>query len=415
MKHFWGTMAVSLFLMTLMANAQTPNTGWYTANPGAASFNISTADQLAGLAQLVNNGNDFSGKTITLKNSINLHNYKNWAPIGNGSAVFSGVFNGRGFVVNNLSIDRDASEQGLFGYVHKGQIENLGVVNANIKGRGAVGIIAGRIFHSSVVNCYSSGMVTGNANDVGGLLGHAGSSVFVTKCRSYVTVSGAAYVGGLVGGIDYGGVISECYSTGTVTGTGWNVGGIVSHISRSRLTKSYSSAAVTGTTLVGGLVADVLQNGVLEYCTALNPAVKGENRVGRVAGNLSVSTGGVLSNNTAYSKMKNSAGNANWINKGADNLDGADVSIAPTDAEWTMGRGSKSASAHFVSAAGGTLHFRFSDRGKVDIYTLNGAKLRSLDFAQGDHSHRLNDLPLGMYIVNAVSGSRNHSLRVAVK
>ena len=49
-----------------------PDTRWYNAG---SSFTISTADQLAGLAELVNGGNEFKGKTITLGAAIDLSAY----------------------------------------------------------------------------------------------------------------------------------------------------------------------------------------------------------------------------------------------------------------------------------------------------------------------------------------------------
>ena len=53
---------------------QFPDTSWY--NETDTVFTISTADQLAGLAQLVNGGVDsFEGKTIILGNDIDLSDY----------------------------------------------------------------------------------------------------------------------------------------------------------------------------------------------------------------------------------------------------------------------------------------------------------------------------------------------------
>ena len=44
------------------------DTSWYSSNKN--TFTITTAEQLAGLAQLVNNGNNFAGKTINLGDDI---------------------------------------------------------------------------------------------------------------------------------------------------------------------------------------------------------------------------------------------------------------------------------------------------------------------------------------------------------
>ena len=49
------------------------NTGWYDTSKSA--FTINTAADLAGLATLVNEGNNFYGKTITLGDNIDPVSY----------------------------------------------------------------------------------------------------------------------------------------------------------------------------------------------------------------------------------------------------------------------------------------------------------------------------------------------------
>ena len=53
----------------------TADVSWYDAS--AQAYNLTTAEQLAGLAQLVNNGNAFAGKTITLGADIFLNDTMN--------------------------------------------------------------------------------------------------------------------------------------------------------------------------------------------------------------------------------------------------------------------------------------------------------------------------------------------------
>ena len=91
-------------------------------------FTITTAEQLAGLAELVNGGNNFKGKTVKLGANIMLNdtaNWQSWAssppanewmPIGkvdkgniiNGSYErdtinsFNGIFDGNGFTVSGV-------------------------------------------------------------------------------------------------------------------------------------------------------------------------------------------------------------------------------------------------------------------------------------------------------------------------
>ena len=127
------------------------DTTWYTNNKNATSYTITTAEQLAGLAQLVNgNANNgtyyMSGKTITLGANIMLNdttNWQNWATsapantwtvIGNNSNPFYGTFNGAGYVVGGGYINNESDNQGLFGYVGSGVIRNLGVVASYVKG-----------------------------------------------------------------------------------------------------------------------------------------------------------------------------------------------------------------------------------------------------------------------------------------
>jgi hypothetical protein len=74
-----------------------------------------------------------------------------------------------------------------------------------------------------MTNCYSTGTVSGGGG-VGGLVG--GNSGSITASYSTGTVSGQSEVGGLVGNNTQG-VLTQCYSTGVVGGSGEYVGGLV--------------------------------------------------------------------------------------------------------------------------------------------------------------------------------------------
>ena len=61
----------------------TADTSWYTSAPDASEYHISTAEQLAGLAQLVNDKATpvlFGGKTIYLDNDLDLSGTQ-WTPL----------------------------------------------------------------------------------------------------------------------------------------------------------------------------------------------------------------------------------------------------------------------------------------------------------------------------------------------
>lgn len=96
----------------------------------ADPYRISNGAELAYLAQLVNDGNDFSTKTVTLTNNIDLNN-KAWTPIGNSDSVFAGTFDGNGHTISGLYINITGSYspakkgrlyQGLFGCVEDGTV-----------------------------------------------------------------------------------------------------------------------------------------------------------------------------------------------------------------------------------------------------------------------------------------------------
>ena len=120
-----------------------------------------------------------------------------WQPIGNFTDSFTGTFDGQGYEIRDLFINRpDKYSVGLFDWVGQdGVIKDIGVVNAIVTGYDNVGGLVGWSY-GTVSNSYSTGSVTGTVSahepgDVGG-------------------------VGGVLG-INAGNV-SHCSSTGSVTG-----------------------------------------------------------------------------------------------------------------------------------------------------------------------------------------------------
>lgn len=99
-------------------------------------YQISTAAELAYLAQQVNGGNSYGGKYFQLTNDIDLNNH-NWIVIdGSFSSSFSGFFDGKGNTISNLGTNPDYNNYdkpiGLFPCVAGATIENLTVIISNI-------------------------------------------------------------------------------------------------------------------------------------------------------------------------------------------------------------------------------------------------------------------------------------------
>ena len=200
-------------------------------------------------------------------------------PIGNSSTVFNGEYNGQGFTILNLFINRPStSPVGLFGKIYYGAvIQNLGLVSVNITGSNYSGALVGQIYrYATVLNCYSTGSVSGGAGSIiGGLIGQIHNydclyqNLTISKCYSTCNVSGSSTVlGGLIGeAISYWGnlycgpvIITDCYAMGSVTGAG-NVGGFIGGIndsyatdyrSRVEIRNCYSKGLVTASSNAGG-------------------------------------------------------------------------------------------------------------------------------------------------------------------
>ena len=195
----------------------TADTSWYTDAPDASEYHISTAEQLAGLAQLVNadpGTTNFAGKTFYLENDLDLSGHE-WISIGtclggnHPEYSFCGVFDGQCHVISNLysheSYVEGADEShnllrnALFGSVYNGEVKNLGVANAEIwmdpkdDSAAGKGILVDWMGKSKITNCWTSGSI------------YSGSKI-------------EKNIGGIVGVTMQGCTISGCYSTATLTG-----------------------------------------------------------------------------------------------------------------------------------------------------------------------------------------------------
>ncbi len=302
----------------------TADTGWYTANPAATSFTIDTAEELAGLAEIVNAGTDtFEGDTITLTQNLDLAS-KEWTPIGNsvslswGNDPFLGTFDGGNHWISNMKIDNNTTHfsLGLFGTaddtsIPKGAtLMNISVLNIYIEGNKIKGGLVGQIRGGKIINCHTSGEIIGgsmlgglaveatNAKidkssssvkiyaptgvGVGGLVGkNSGDNAAITNSYATGDVEGGVHVGGLVGEGSDEGIIENSYATGNVKGID-NVGGLVGLARQRTIKNSYTTGGVEGNDYVGGLVGKEGGTGIIENSYATGN-VSGTSNVGGLA------------------------------------------------------------------------------------------------------------------------------------
>lgn len=243
------------------------------------SFAINTPGQLAQLAYLVNNdGKSFEEKTITLNANIDLADHY-WTAIGldDDSHKFWGTFNGNGYSISNLTINKANGEeyQGLFGYLRSATVTNVNLVNCNITAFRYIGGIAGDATFSTISNCSVGGAITSvgsspyvSQGNIGGIVGAAsGGPTYITgntNTASITTANGSSNVGGIVGYM-YANSFENNFSNGSVTGT--SVGSLVGSGSADRISNNCYPAglglpgAVTGSDIEGASVGFTISAG----------------------------------------------------------------------------------------------------------------------------------------------------------
>lgn len=244
---------------------------WY--DESRTEFTISTPEQLAGLAYLVNTYHQFRGKTVTLANDIDLAEHL-WVPIGRNSrnaqsvAIFGGTFDGGGHVIRNLNISMKAYSYaqgsttclvGFFGY-SSGVIENVTLaedcavrVTATSSQYLNVGSICGVLGGNYIANCHNRAYIEARSlfDDIfaAGILGFDNQYNPVYNCSNANDVVGFSTwgivcVSGLVAA---NAKIVNGYNTGNISGTGPSVevGGITP--SFAQLNNVYNTGRLTAT------------------------------------------------------------------------------------------------------------------------------------------------------------------------
>ena len=351
------TTLVFVFL-TIVGNAvwgQTGNwidnasTDWY-GDGSASEFTISTAEQLAGLAKLANDGTNFDGKTIKLGADIvlneNSENYKEWettapekewTPIGITYNGFAGTFDGCGHIISGLYINENENKtNNYYGLFAKtvGTITHVQVINSYIEANSYLGGIVGYIGDSGeITKCSFVGIIKAKLEDAnnqsasesmplycGGICGSQKSPDGIESCffkgRIEAEINNCSdwsvkNIGGIVG-YSVAGAIKDCYNEGTIIVSGsenslisisiggiagsaysiyvcYNIGAVTVSVENSPL-----SANAYPPVTAGGIVGSADIGGV-KYCyntgAISNQVETGTNyKIGEIVGNVSSAT-----------------------------------------------------------------------------------------------------------------------------
>lgn len=323
------------------------------ANP----YTIENGEQLAYLASLVNAGDNFDGKYVSITSSINLGE-KEFKPIALGyegsrtekewnmTKEFDGTLNGNGHVIAGVKISqRWVNGVGIIGVLgENGVVENLKTYNGTVIGRTCVGGIVGA-GKGKVINCVNNleiiaqdgELLINSGSMAGGIIGWAPKGT-IENCINNGTITGkdesagsrkGIHVGGIVGYSDTEGelLINNCANNGNVTAGFQLVGGIIGGaleanqkltitkcINRGKITTDDNSLENIG---VGGILgySDCLTE--IGECTNYGEVISVESWASGIAGYIANGTVNNCKNNGNISAgVRQAAGMVAYLKQG---------------------------------------------------------------------------------------------------
>ena len=143
-----------------------------------------------------------------------------WLPLGDATTGYSGEFNGRGYVIENLFVSRAINNAGLFGQLGSaGRIIGVGLSNPLVRnGQDRVGPLVGHN-QGLVAASYARGGSVSGDNNTGGLVGSNGAAgrIVAGYATTDVECTGSANSGAGLVAVPGAGVAAS-YATGAVTG-----------------------------------------------------------------------------------------------------------------------------------------------------------------------------------------------------
>ena len=199
-----------------------------------------------------------------LMNDITIPDGYIWTPIGNGSIVYTGTFDGQGHTISGMTIENAGSYSGLFGN-SEGTIKSFtltGSITVTTNDVRSVAGVAGYMKNTQNAGGTISDVVCGvditvtatNTHHIGGIVGSLGQSssgmAMVERClyTGTLTASESVDCQGGIAGYAQTAAIRDCGNQGDVTGTGKEspLGGILGYCNSSdvSVTNCYNTGSV---------------------------------------------------------------------------------------------------------------------------------------------------------------------------
>ena len=211
---------------------------------------------------------DYNGDGVVegIKAELTKDSGQGFKPLGGMSTSynqgFSGTFDGNGYEIRNVYINRSQYGNGLFSCLSYATISNLGVSGSISYSASGLGGIAGCAEYSTISNCYNMAKVS--SGSVGGIVAYAYNCTII-NCYNTGAVIGSYNAGGIVGSINNSQIIN-CYNTGDVISSNSSVGGITSSTSNSSIINCYNTGNVTTGNAQAGGVTCYVSNSTITNC-----------------------------------------------------------------------------------------------------------------------------------------------------
>ena len=248
----------------------------------------------------------------------------NFSTIGDEAHCFEGNFDGQGHSIKNLKVSEAGSDgysswvitgvTGLFGAI-KGSIIKDVIIDESCKFNGAKsGALVGICKGGKITGCINYAQISGYGSYVGGIVGDVRFGTVISDCKNYGAIKGCYFVGGIVGYASYdyttdenvgfvvdGVTISDCVNEGHISNDAYGTGGIVgwggivsiSNCRNSGLIEGgmgqsmgthtdktggiagfnngtvkdcINEGVVRGPMIVGGIVGDNYDEGIIDHC-----------------------------------------------------------------------------------------------------------------------------------------------------
>lgn len=248
--------------------------------PENSYVNITTADQLIELSNLTADieQKEAWSKNYRLANDINMADKtvdKLMKPIGSTQNPFSGIFDGNGFAISNLSMS--AVDGGLFHTISAGaKVSNLILRQPIINSNGSSGLLA-RTNNGQISDCavIDGRLVSRSGANLGGIVYENNDQGVIERtfvAGGFVSCEYTNYpttIGGFIA--NNRGSITECYANLSVNApqAKW-VGGFVGQQIRGTLSDCYTTGSVNAASDSGGFCGRLGENAALINCYSSN-------------------------------------------------------------------------------------------------------------------------------------------------